>query len=103
MSKAIKPADEKTFAGTRDFGIAIRARIAERLGEGERAIVHLKGVEDMTPSFADECFGKLSEQHSQDIRELIELRNAEPFRQLIDAVVRMRLQRRSHRPTHSRT
>lgn len=90
--KVIRPADRKPLAGSRDFGIEIRARIEEGLEQGG-VLVDLTGLEDMTPSFADECFGKLSEQFGEDVRNRIEFRGDAPFKVLLDAVIRVRLQR----------
>ena len=59
MVKVIRPADEKKLAGSRDFGIVVRTRIESQLEQSLHAIVDLTGLEDMSPSFADECFGKL--------------------------------------------
>ncbi len=92
--KTIRPADRKSFAGSRDFGIEIRTRIQEALNEGRRVELDLSGVEDMTPSFADECFGKLSEELGSDVTERsVRVVNGDQFRQLISAVTRIRLQR----------
>lgn len=95
MSKTIRPAERKTFAGSRDFGIEIRTMIQEFLRESEHVTVDLAGVEDMTPSFADECFGKLSEADGADITaSTVHVINGEAFASLISAVIRVRLQHR---------
>lgn len=92
--KVIRPAERKSFAGSRDFGIAIKAVIKDALDEGKQVTVDLAGIEDMTPSFADECFGKLSEEFGEDVTERhIHVINGEQFRPLISAVTRIRLQR----------
>ena len=92
--KTIRPADRKTFAGSRDFGIEIKAVIKDALEEGKQVTVDLKGIEDMTPSFADECFGKLSEELGEDITERsVRVVNGDQFKPLINAVIRIRLQR----------
>lgn len=96
MTRTIRPADRKTFAGSRDFGIEVRTRIEESLRDGHSVVVDLAGIEDMTPSFADECFGKLSEELGTDVTEgRISVTNGEQFRSLISAVTRVRLQRRA--------
>lgn len=46
---------------TRELGIAIRADIATILSSGSKVKISLEGIEDITPSVADECFGKLAE------------------------------------------
>jgi uncharacterized protein DUF4325 len=98
--KIIRPAERKTFAGSRDFGIEIKAIIKDALEDGKHVTVDLKGIEDLTPSFADECFGKLSEELGEDITErAIRVINGEQFKSLINAVIRIRLQRALARKT----
>ncbi len=46
---------------TREIGAPIRADIATILASGARVEVDLSGIEDLTPSVADEVFGKLAE------------------------------------------
>ena len=46
----------------RETGLAIRAELATLLADGSRIIVNLDGINDITPSVADECFGKLAEK-----------------------------------------
>jgi len=46
---------------TRELGTAIRADLASQLAAGRHVGVRLEGIEDITPSFVDEAFGKLSE------------------------------------------
>jgi hypothetical protein len=46
---------------TRDAGTAIRADLASYLAAGNCVVVSLEGVSDITPSVADEAFGKLAE------------------------------------------
>jgi hypothetical protein len=46
----------------RETGLAIRAELATLLADGSRIVINLDGVEDITPSVADECFGKLAER-----------------------------------------
>jgi hypothetical protein len=96
MPRTIRVGERKTFAATRDFGIEIRTMVHEALKDGPLVIVDLAGVEDMTPSFADECFGKLSEAAGEDItRSKVQIMNGDTFASLIAGVVRVRLQ---HRP-----
>ncbi len=99
--KIIRPAERKSFAGSRDFGIEIKTLIKEALEEGKRVTVDLSGVEDMTPSFADECFGKLSEEMREDVTERgVRVINGDQFKSLINAVIRIRLQRALARARH---
>lgn len=51
---------------TRETGIALRADIATALAGGGIVAVQLQGVEDVTPSVADECFGKLAASLGRD-------------------------------------
>lgn len=46
---------------TRDLGTSIRADVAGQLAAGRLVKVQLDGIDDITPSFVDEAFGKLSE------------------------------------------
>lgn len=46
---------------TREAGTAVRADLAGYLAAGNRVVVSLDGVSDITPSVADEAFGKLAE------------------------------------------
>jgi hypothetical protein len=45
---------------TRDVGLAVRAELATRLLQAKSVIVDLDGISDITPSVADEAFGKLA-------------------------------------------
>lgn len=93
--KKIRPADQKAFAGTRDFGIVIRTLVEAALKEHGGAVVDLAGVADMSPSFADECFGKLAEQlGAEAFASTVIISGGAEFKPLIDGVVRLRLQRR---------
>jgi hypothetical protein len=90
----VRPADRKAFAGSRDFGVEMRKLIKSGLESGV-VLVDLGGLEDMTPSFADECFAKLSEERNEDVTGgAVVLQNGDRFRSLINAVTRIRLQRK---------
>lgn len=93
MSATIRlAADGRPLAGTREYGSAVRARLEEALRTADAVTLDLAGVEDMTPSFADECFGRLSEQMGADVTlAKVSLVNAERHRSLISAVIRRRL------------
>jgi hypothetical protein len=54
---------------TRETGLAIRAEIATKLLSFEVVAVNLDGVTDVTPSVADEAFGKLAVALGQGIFE----------------------------------
>lgn len=97
--KVIRLADRKSLAGSRDFGIQVHSKIESALEEGRLVIVDCEGLQDMTPSFADETFGKLSEQLREDVTvRRIRIANGEQFAALISAVVRIRLQRALAQP-----
>lgn len=46
---------------TREVGVAIRADLGTALASGSKVKVVLDDIDDITPSVADECFGKLAE------------------------------------------
>lgn len=54
---------------TRETGLAIRAEIATKLLAFEVVVVNLDGVTDVTPSVADEAFGKLAVALGQGVFE----------------------------------
>jgi len=59
MPATVQLSEWNTILGTRLLGEDIRATIAAHLQEADRVIVDFVGVEMMSHSFADECFGKL--------------------------------------------
>lgn len=73
--------------------------IQEALRDSDNVVVDLQGIEDMTPSFADECFGKLSEAAGRDITAgSVQIENGAAFMSLISAVIRVRLKHRKAAP-----
>jgi len=80
---------------TREVGVIIRADIATALASGAAVIVSMDGIEDLTPSVADECFGKLAESLGQEQFELkVKLAGGSPLiSRLIQLVVSNRLNR----------
>lgn len=78
---------------TRELGIAIRADLATMLSSGAKVKVVLDGIEDITPSVADECFGKLAESMgSEKFKQMIILAGGQSIVQrLIDLVIKNRL------------
>ena len=46
---------------TRESGVIIRADLATKLARGDRVSISLDEISDITPSVADEAFGKLAE------------------------------------------
>ncbi len=78
---------------TRETGIAIRADIATVLARGGTVKVVLDGVEDITPSVADECFGKLAESLGREnfMRRIILAGGSPLMSRLIELVVNNRV------------
>jgi hypothetical protein len=99
---AVEQRQEKRVLAVRDFstallaretGLAIRAELATLLVDGGVVEVDLDGVEDITPSVADECFGKLAARlGEQKYRTRIIFRGGQPvLHRLIELVVTNRL------------
>jgi hypothetical protein len=78
---------------TRELGIAIRADLATLLSSGARVKVVLDGIDDITPSVADECFGKLAESMgSEKFKQKVILAGGHSLVQrLLDLVIKNRL------------
>jgi hypothetical protein len=79
---------------TREMGISVRADIATALARGDVVKVVLDGVIDMTPSVADECFGKLAESLGREAfdKRIILAGGAPLMSRLIELVVNNRIQ-----------
>jgi STAS-like domain of unknown function (DUF4325)/Histidine kinase-, DNA gyrase B-, and HSP90-like ATPase len=77
----------------RETGLIIRAEIATLLVDGAVVEVDLDGVEDITPSVADECFGKLAIRLGESkFQSRIIFRGGSPLlHRLIEFVVANRL------------
>ncbi len=77
---------------TRDAGTAIRADLASYLAAGMHLTVLLDGISDITPSVADEAFGKLAEIVGfQEFEDSIKLEGGAPVvRRLIEFVLKTR-------------
>jgi len=77
----------------RETGLAVRAELATMLAIGGIVEVDLDGVEDITPSVADECFGKLAVRLGESrFRTRVQFRGGPPIlHRLIDFVVANRL------------
>lgn len=82
---------------TREAGTTIRADVASLLASGKRIVVGLGGVDDITPSCADEAFGKLGEVIGfSDLRNRIKFEGGSPMaHRLIEFVLKTRQSRRS--------
>ncbi len=78
---------------TREVGVTIRADMATILASGRKINLSLEGVEDLTPSVADECFGKLAESMGEEsFRDRVSLVGGHPLLQrLVEFVIRTRL------------
>ncbi len=66
-TKVIKFGEIGTSLGTRNLGAKIRQDILSGLEKSDKVIFDFNGVEVVTNSFADECFGKLRQQISTDV------------------------------------
>ncbi len=96
MDHILRLADQESELLTRAQGQRIRESIARRLdtlAQGDRLIIEFTDVHVMTPSFADECLGKLAGRLGPDrFRKLIRLTHAsETNRILVNAVLSDRL------------
>ena len=78
---------------SREQGIGIRADIATILARGVKVKVILDDIEDITPSVADECFGKLAESMGrEDFKSKVILAGgSQLMRRLVELVVENRL------------
>lgn len=78
---------------SRETGLAIRAELALLLVDGATVEVDLDEIEDITPSVADECFGKLAVRLGEEkYNRRIVLRGGSPvLRRLLDLVVNTRI------------
>lgn len=79
---------------TREMGLAVRAEIATKLLKFEKVVVVLDGIADLTPSVADEAFGKLAEGLGHEVFGLaVEFKGGSNLvNRLIDFVIKTRLQ-----------
>lgn len=103
MTNVLRLVDQKGAFLTRSQGEKLRHRIEEifsNLESGHRIAIDFAGVDVMTPSFADECFGKLAERLGANrFRQSISLNGAdETIRTLINSVLAERLSTARHRP-----
>ncbi len=78
---------------TRELGISIRADLATMLSSGAKVKVVLDSIDDITPSVADECFGKLAESMGgEKFRQMVILAGGQSLvRRLIELVIKNRL------------
>ena len=85
---------------SRETGLAARAELATLLADGAIVEVDLDGVEDITPSVADECFGKLAQRLGEEkFKARVLLRGGSTvLHRLIEFVVAIRLKRQEDDP-----
>jgi len=77
---------------TREAGTAVRADLASYIAAGNRILVSLEGVSDITPSVADEAFGKLAEIIGfENFSELVAFEGGQSIvRRLVEFVIKTR-------------
>lgn len=77
---------------SRDAGVTVRAEVAMMLANSQTVTVDLGGIEDITPSVADECFGKLAERLGLDVfRSRVRFEGGTPLiHRLLDFVLSQR-------------
>lgn len=78
---------------SREVGLRVRAELATLLAVGTAVEVDLDGVEDITPSVADECFGKLAVRLGETaFRRRVKLRGGSAImHRLIEFVIATRV------------
>jgi hypothetical protein len=108
MAQVLKLADCDTDFLTRGQGERIRARLVDlyhELKPGERLVIDLSGVDVLTPSFADECLGKLAEVVGMsNFGSSVSLVGAnETVRVLLNSVLSRRLTDTSVTPSKGKT
>jgi len=90
----LKVSDVASRLLARETGLVVRAELATLLADQGTVEVDLEGVEDITPSVADECFGKLAERlGAERFWERVHLKGGTPvLHRLIRLVVANRAQ-----------
>jgi len=96
VPQVFRVAEREADLLTRGQGELVRAQLVElheTLAPGERLTIDFAGVSAMTPSFADECFGKLAERLGANVfRSSVRLVGAdEVVRVLVNSVLARRL------------
>lgn len=67
MSHTIQFSEIGTSLGTRDLGAKLRVSIQQEIEKNDKVFLDFQGVDVVTNSFANECFGKLREDISTEI------------------------------------
>lgn len=81
---------------TRRQGVGLRSKLVEKyekMSDDDSLVIDFTNLEIMTPSFADECFGKFAERVGfENFSTKISMRNAnETVRALINSILNARL------------
>lgn len=96
MNHVIRLKDRCTDCLTRNQGESVRSCLVkahEGIGPDDFLVIDFAGINAMTPSFADECFGKLAERIGSGRFILsVKLTGAvEPVKTLINSILTQRL------------
>ena len=96
MPDVFKLANSEGDCLTRSQGEKVRVRLVEyydALSENDELVIDFEGIVAMTPSFADECFGKLAQRiGAERFRASVTLTGAnETLHVLLNSVLRRRL------------
>ena len=67
MLHTIQFSEIGTSIGTRDLGAKLRVSIQQEIEKNDKVYLDFQGVDVVTNSFANECFGKLREDISTEI------------------------------------
>lgn len=83
MSAHISLQDFGALLGSRWLGMKVRATIEAKLdeleGTGQQLVIDAEGVQSMSHSFADECFGRLVEHRGlAQVMRAMAFRNVPP-------------------------
>lgn len=66
--------------GSRIAGAAVRQKVVSAINRNHEVTFDFEGVENISNSFADECFAKLVDQLSFDrVKRMTVFKNASPF------------------------
>jgi uncharacterized protein DUF4325 len=76
--------DHEEVLGGRDLAKEIRADVVRRVEAGEEVVIDLEGVLAVSPSFADELFGKLP----ASVGDRVQFANASRHLQSVAAMAR---------------
>lgn len=95
----IKLAQQSSHLATRFAAVSVREQIKRALDYNDTVIIDCCGIDAMSVSFADECFGKLLfDFELQDLKNKVTYRNASPF---INATIARALKERASETANS--